>query len=164
MAEREDRERFWRAVLGIGTCMLVTKSGEGLHGRPMQALPDPEDRSIWFLSDKATHKEEEIRADPSACLTFADPEEDVYVSVTGSMELVDDRAKLAELWSIEAGSCFEGPDDPDIVVLRFTPSVAGLWDGAEFDSDEDEEDDGEEQEASFEGIRVIFAARHGPAA
>ena len=158
MAENEDRERFWRAVLGIGTCMLVTKSGDGLHGRPMQALPDPDEQAIWFLSDKATHKEEEIRADPSACLTFADPEEDLYVSVTGAMEFVDDREKLAELWSAEAEDYFEGPDDPDIVVLRFTPSVAGIWDGSEFEAAEYDEDF-DDEDASFEGTTVTFASR-----
>ncbi len=163
MAENEDRGRFWRAVLGIGTCMLVTKSGDGLHGRPMQALPDPDDQAIWFLSDKATHKEEEIRADPSACLTFADPEEDVYVSVTGSMEFVDDREKLAELWSAEAEDYFEGPDDPDIVVLRFTPSVAGIWDGSDWETPEDEEDL-EDDESSFEGTTVIFTSEAGSSA
>ncbi len=154
MTDDDDRDRFWRAVTGIGTCMLVTKSGGTLHGRPMQALPDPETNTIWFLSDLATHKEDEIRADPSACLTFADTEEDVYVSVTGEMEFVDDRDKLAELWSPEAEDYFEGPDDPNIVVLKFTPSIGGIWDGSEMEVvDEEDVDD---NETPYEGTTVTF--------
>ena len=155
MAEHDDRERFWRAVLGIGTCMMVTKQGGSLHGRPMQALPDPEAEAVWFLSDAASHKEEEITADPSTCLTFVDPEDDVYVSVSGEVELVHDREKLAELWSPEAEDYFEGPDDPNIVLLRFTPRIAGIWDGSESDYDEDEEN-GDTEEMPTEGTTITF--------
>ena len=40
-----------------------------------------------------------------------------------------DHAKAAEIWRYADNLWWQGPDDPNVCVLRITPLTAELWDG-----------------------------------
>ena len=40
-----------------------------------------------------------------------------------------DHAKAAEIWKSTDHAWWEGPDDPNVCVLRVQPVTAELWDG-----------------------------------
>ena len=50
------------------------------------------------------------------------------VSVTGTANLLDDRNRVAELWSTAARAFWESKDDPNIRVLKVRPAMAEFWD------------------------------------
>lgn len=130
MTEDADTARAWDIVEKISTCMLTTVDGGVLRARPMHAYPSREEDSIWFVTDARTHKDEEIAADPRVCLAFASPDDNVFVSVTGEAEVLHDPAKARDLWSGFADAWFpEGPEDPNVRILRFTPQAAEFWNG-----------------------------------
>jgi len=123
-------DRVWEMMDDIRTCMLVTKQGLTLRARPMHARPSREEGCIWFLTDTHGHKDEELAHDPQGALAFADKSANDYLSVSGECEVLNDRAKINELWT-DAAKAFwpAGKDDPSIRVLRFLPEDAEYWDG-----------------------------------
>ena len=55
---------------------------------------------IYFLTDVDAPKAEEIRRNKSICLALADNKSQKYVSITGHAEIIDDRNRIREVWSI----------------------------------------------------------------
>ena len=69
-------------------------------------------------------------ATSSICLALADNRSQKYVSITGHAELIDDRNRIREVWSIYDKAFWPDKDDPRIRVLRVTPESAEFWEGA----------------------------------
>lgn len=123
-------DKVWSMMDDIRICMLVTREGETLRARPMDAHPSREEGCVWFLSDRRGHKDDELQHHPQAALTFAHPGRNDYLSVSGEAEVSNDRAKIDELWS-DMNKAFwpQGKTDPNICVVRFMPDHAEYWDG-----------------------------------
>ena len=48
-------DRIWEVIQKAGICMMVTQFSDGLRARPMEARPDREADTTWFLTDKRGH-------------------------------------------------------------------------------------------------------------
>ena len=127
-----DIDRIWRLIDEIPVAMVVTHEGQGRHmrARPMAARPARDEGVIYFLTDVDAPKAEEIRRNESICLALADNKNQKYVSITGHAELIDDRNRVREVWSIYDKAFWPDKDDPRIRVLRVTPESAEFWEGA----------------------------------
>jgi general stress protein 26 len=85
---------------------------------------------IRFLTDRRSGKDREILAAPEVGLAFIDANAKAYLSVTGRAELVRDRSEVQGIWKGTDTVWWPGgPDDPNVLVLRVTPTIAELWDG-----------------------------------
>ena len=129
---REDNlQKLREMVKDIDFCMLTTVDENGdLHSRPMSINEqiDP-NGDLWFFTGASSHKVSEILRVPRVNVSFADPDNQNYVSITGAAQLVRDRNKIAELWKPEFKMWFpEGKDDPDIALLRISLEKAEYWD------------------------------------
>jgi general stress protein 26 len=124
------RELIWKHVKDIGTCMMVTTNADGgVRARPMRGVADEKASTIWFFTDKQSDKDEEVKRDPRACLTFADTHDQTYVSVTGRLALIDDRAQIADHWNEGAEIYYpNGKDDPNVLLMKFTAESGEYWD------------------------------------
>ena len=123
-----DTDRVWELMKKIGFAMLVTRDGEKLRARPMSAYLERSENAIYFLTDARRHKDEEIARDPHVNLSFADPSDQKYVSLTGTAAVSNDRAKIKQMFSTPAKAWWESADDPNIRVLKVTPDDAEFWD------------------------------------
>jgi general stress protein 26 len=123
-----DADRAWALMQKIGFAMLVTRDGEKLRARPMTAYLERESNAIYFLTDVRRHTDEEIARHPGINLSFADASSQRYVSVTGTAEVSNNRAKIKQLFSTPAKAWWASADDPDIRVLKITPDDAEFWD------------------------------------
>ena len=83
MNKQSHLDRVWEVVGKVGVCMMTTHFADGLRARPLEARADRDENVIWFLSDRRGAKDDEIEAYPSICLTFIDPKEKVYLSISG---------------------------------------------------------------------------------
>lgn len=130
-AREDDLQKLRELVKDIDFCMLTTVDENGdLHSRPMSSNGeiDP-DGDIWFFTDATSHKVIEIAKAPKVNVSFADPDNQHYVSVTGAAQLVRDQKKIEELWKPEFKMWFpEGKDDPHIALLRINLEKAEYWD------------------------------------
>ena len=109
--------------------MLTTEDKNGhLRSRPM-ATQKVEDGVLWFFSPKDTPKILEVQKDSEVNVSYADPNNEVYISVSGVARAFQDPAKVRELWSSSAQRWFpNGPDDPSITILRVAIAQAEYWD------------------------------------
>jgi general stress protein 26 len=129
--QSDDLQRLREMVKDIDFCMLTTVDENGdLHSRPMSSNGeiDP-DGDIWFFTGVSSHKVDEIAKLPKVNVSFADPENQRYISISGQAQLVRDRNKIEELWKPEFKMWFpEGKDDPEIALLKIHLEKAEYWD------------------------------------
>jgi general stress protein 26 len=123
-----DTQRVWEFMKKIGICMLASWDGQELQARPMAAYLRPEEHAVFFLADARHHKDDDIKTYSKVCLAFSDTGAQNYVSVAGEAEVLNDRAKIRELWGIPAKAWWKSPDDPNIRLLKVTPVDAQYWD------------------------------------
>jgi general stress protein 26 len=126
--QHDDVGKVWELIEKIGFCMLTTRTGGDLRARPMAAYAEVIENAVYFLTDAASHKDDEIACSPNVCLAFADAKGQKYVSVSGAAEIQNDREKIRDLWATPAKAWWENPDDPSIRILKVTPSFAEYWD------------------------------------
>ena len=126
------RSRLWSLVKDIRFAMFTTRHPNGhLHSRPMttQNSKIDEDSSLWFFMSRGGDPVEELMTDPTVNLVYADPGEDIYVSISGTAEVVRDAAKTRELWSKMAESWFPGgTSDADLALVQVKIIHANYWD------------------------------------
>lgn len=130
---RADERTLTDFIKDIRVAMMTTMGADGMpHTRPMYTYPpEPsEPDTLWFTTDVQSHKVQELRERPMVHLTYSDTAGNNYVAVTGEGELVNDRARLREMWNIHTKAWFPGgPDDPNLGLLRVRIKRAEYWDG-----------------------------------
>jgi general stress protein 26 len=126
--DEDDNAKVWDLADKIGFCMLTTQTGLDLRARPMSAYAERLENAFYFLTDVASHKDEEVSRHPNVCLAFADSKGQKYVSISGTAVIENDREKIRELWATPAKAWWDNADDPSIRILKVTPSSAEFWD------------------------------------
>ncbi|PTY05952.1 general stress protein [Opitutaceae bacterium EW11] len=127
---QEEIEKFAEFVKDIRFAMLTTQAPDGsLRSRPMATLATPFDGDLWFFTDDDAPKVDEIVREHHVCVSYAEPEKQRYISVSGLATVVRDRARIQELWTPAAKAWFpRGIDDPHLAVLRVRTQRAEYWD------------------------------------
>ena len=123
-----ESERVWELMKTIGIAMLASWDGKELQARPMGAYVRPEENAVYFLADRRHHKDEDLNKYSKVCLAFSDTSGQKYVSVAGHVEILEDRGKIQELWRLRAKAWWSSPEDPNIRLLKVTPTDAQYWD------------------------------------
>jgi len=123
-------EKLNALIEDIDFAMLTTADTDGvLRSRPMSTQKAEFDGDLWFFTSDKTHKVEEINRDNRVNASYAKPENNVYVSVSGTAEINKDRAKMEELWNPILKAWFpKGLDDPNICLLKVEVAQAEYWD------------------------------------
>lgn len=124
--------RLTELIADIHTAMLTTTMPDGtLRSRPMATQQTEPDGDLWFFTRANDGKAEEIRANPHVNLSYSSPEDDRYVSVSGTATITRDRGKIEELWKPEFQTWFPGGlDDPDLAMMRVEVEQAEYWDAS----------------------------------
>ena len=128
---KEAIDKLKSLVDDIMVCLFCTdlKTDDGATCRPMTAIKVCDQGNIWFFSEKSSDKNKAIEADKHVQLFFSHPGKSSYLVVNGEAEIILDKAKIEELWSPIAKIWFkEGKNDPNISVIKATPTSAYYWD------------------------------------
>lgn len=114
----------------IHFAMFTTIDEHGhLISRPMTCQEMDSDGNLWFFTSSQTDLWENIAANPQVNLSFAEPEDNVYVSISGRAERVVDRARIKDMWNPAVQAWFPaGPDDPHAMLVRVVSDSAEYWD------------------------------------
>ncbi len=128
----DDKRKLWDLIKSIRFAMMTTDDPEiGLRSRPMASHQSAFDGDLWFFTKSDTHKSREIALRPAVNLAYADPQNQTYVSVSGTADLSTDRSKAQELWNEGLRTWFpKGLDDPDLALIRVHVEHAEYWDAA----------------------------------
>ncbi len=129
--KNEQLEKVRKMVGDIRIAMMTTVDEEGrLMSRPMAALQMDENATIWFFTQKTSPKVAQIEQhERQVNLSFVNVNDADYVSISGTADEIDDRAKIDELWNPQAKAWFpNGKDDPNLTLLRVHTHMAEYWD------------------------------------
>jgi general stress protein 26 len=109
--------------------MLTTLTEDGVfRSRPVTTHGAGFDGDLWFLTRMGSAKIEEVRQHRRVGLTYARPEDNSYVAIAGTAEVVLDPKKAEELWDPSYRAWFPGgPTDPDLALIKVTVTNAEYW-------------------------------------
>ena len=87
------------------------------------------DGDLWFFTSASSEKVHDVQHERHVNVSFADPGDNRYVSVSGVAETVRDPTKARQLWNPTYKAWFpNGLDDPDLALLRVRVERAEYWD------------------------------------
>lgn len=118
-------------IKDVKFAMLTTTTDEGhLHACPMTTQDVEFNGEIWFIGSNETEAVSDMKQRPQVNLAYSKPSDSVYVSINGTAELVNDPAKLDELWSDMYNAYFEGgKTDPRVQLIKINANGAEYWNG-----------------------------------
>jgi general stress protein 26 len=128
--DKEAINKIKEMVSDITTCMFCTEvEGVPFRTRPMATVAVDDDGNLWFFSNKASDKNDEIKDNDTVQLLYAENSDSHFLTVTGKTQIIWDKEKINEYWSPAMKAYFKGgKDDPDISLLKVTPEEAHYWD------------------------------------
>lgn len=122
-------EKVKDLISDIKIAMLTNVDrGQGrLVSRPMAVQEVEDDGTLWFFADDTSPKADQLEADPTVNIALTS--KDTWVSIAGRATVVEDKAKIHELWNKGVEAWFpDGPDSPGVALLRVDPDSAEYWD------------------------------------
>lgn len=128
MSESTGSEKAVKIMRDARFCMVTVTDREGaLVARPMTPQEVSDSGEVWFFIARTGEQAAQIGARPQVNLAFS--ESSTWLSVSGEGHLVEDRAKVDELWSSVVEAWFpNGKDDPSVALLHVRGSSAEYWD------------------------------------
>jgi general stress protein 26 len=126
----EGMRKLRRLVRKVHVAMLTTVDEAGaIHSRPMATCQVETDGALWFFTSIDTQKVHDIQVDRHVSVTYTAPEDERYVSVTGTAQVVQDREKMRKLFEPELRAWFpRGLDEPNIALIRVDVAEVEYWD------------------------------------
>ncbi len=125
-------QTLWDLIKNIKFGMLTHSHANGeLHSHPLttQNKSFDEGAKLYFFISRKSELAQRILQDGNVNVSYADPGDDSYVSVSGSGAIVEDMAKKEELFTAMAKAWFPaGVTDPDLALLVVTIGHAEYWD------------------------------------
>ena len=108
--------------------LFTTIAPDGtLISRPMAMQEVEFDGDLWFFAQRSSRKVAHLTANSQVNVSTSGSSS--WVSLTGHATVVDDLATKKELWNTVVEAWFpDGPEDPDVVLLRVEAASAEYWD------------------------------------
>jgi general stress protein 26 len=124
----DDRDQLIELMRDLHVAMFTTTSAAGtLEAVPMARQQVEPSAELWFITARDTRHVANLSARPHVGLTFSSG--DAWVSIHGTATVVDDKAKLEELWNTFAEAWLPGgPDDDNATLIRVDAEGGEYWD------------------------------------
>lgn len=127
-----DTKQLAEKIKGIRVAMMTTVEADGtLRSRPMAAQDkDIEfDGDLWFFTYADASKVSEVEQHWQVNVSYTKPDDNLFISVSGTAMLVHDRKKIKHLWKPFYKAWFpNGEDDPTLALLKVNVESAEYWD------------------------------------
>lgn len=126
----ELEEKLWKAIRSDRTMMLGLAGVDEAHTRPMTGLldGDGDHGPIWLFTATDTELAQEVKPGSRAIATFTGKGHDIFACIHGTLTRDNDRAVIDRLWNPFVAAWYEGgKTDPKLVLLRFDPEHAQIW-------------------------------------
>jgi general stress protein 26 len=127
----EDFAHLKELIEDTRIAMMTTRDDDGtLRSRPLQTLRCADEGTLWFFTSASSPKVAEAASDGwQVNLSYANPDKQDYVSISGRATLSRDKKLMEAMWSKWVEVFFpKGIDDPDLALLRVDIEKAEYWD------------------------------------
>lgn len=127
----ENVRKLREMIKGIEFAMLTTAEADGsLRSRPMATQKTEFDGDLYFFTKVNTAKTGEVERERNVCVSFAAPQDQRYVSMSGVARVLFDRAKMKALWFPDLETWFPaGLEDRELALLWISVTQAEYWQG-----------------------------------
>jgi general stress protein 26 len=128
--DREIEEKFWSELKSSPFVMLGVEGTRDGATQPMTANFEDQDRDggvVWFFTAKDHDLTRAMGQSNRAIGSFAAKGHDLFASLRGTLEIVNDRATIDRLWSPIVAEWYEGKEDPKLALVRFDIDDAKIW-------------------------------------
>ncbi len=125
-------KKLGEMIRDIKYAMLTTVDETGaLRSRPMATQTKNFEGELWFFTRASAPKVDEVEHDHHVNVSYAHPDDQRYVSVSGLARLVRDPKKNEDYWTPAMKAWFpKGPQDPETALLQVSVNKAEYWDTA----------------------------------
>ena len=119
-------DELYALIDGIEIAMFTTRRPDGhLVSRPMATQERVTGTDLWFVTDVASHKLDELQSDAHVNLSYYNLKSREWVSVAGTALVTQDRNMIHELYKPDWKAWFGdnggaengGPDDPRLALI-----------------------------------------------
>ena len=131
-ATANDHAKLWELIKDTRFGMFTHRHHDGLlnsHPLTTQNRSIDEHNELYFFISKSGELYERLLTDGEVNVSYADPGDDSYVSLSGQARFIDDLAQKEALWSPMAKAWFPaGATDPNLGLLTVEIVNAEYWD------------------------------------
>jgi general stress protein 26 len=122
-------KRLAEEIKGIKTVMFTTIGLDGfLRSRPMLSQKQEFDGTLWYFCHLIDDKVKEIQLNNKVCLSFVSPADDVWVSISGTAEVISDRDVMQKMWNPGLKQWFPHEiNDKKIALIKVTAHNGEYW-------------------------------------
>lgn len=127
----EELARLAALVRQMKIGMLTTIEPDGsLRSRPLETVEVDGEGRLWFFTQAHSPKSARAAAgDRQVNLSYADPRDEDFASISGTARVVRDVERMRELWTANLDRWFpRGLEDPDLALLEVRIDKAEYWD------------------------------------
>ncbi|WP_161881099.1 pyridoxamine 5'-phosphate oxidase family protein [Deinococcus alpinitundrae] len=127
-SREEGVQTIAKLIKGIKFAMMTFTTEAGhLHSQPMTTQEQEFDGDVWFIGSKESDLVHSLAKKAQVNLSYSESGKG-YVSLYGDAELIEDAAKLDELWSDFYKAYFpQGKTDPNIQLIKVEAKGAHYW-------------------------------------
>lgn len=127
LSEVDAKQKFREMVDEIKVAMFATNlSKKPMDVAPMYTKRVDEYGNLWFLSSANSDHNHNILQDADCQLFYSDGSSN-FLSVYGTSEIIDNRDTIESLYKKIDNTYFDGPEDPQIRAIKFSPREAAYW-------------------------------------
>ena len=128
--DREIEDKFWSELKGSPFVMLGIEGAREGATQPMTVVFEDEDRDagqLWIFTAKDHDFTRAMGQSNRAIGAYSAKGHDLFASLRGTLEIVNDRATIDRLWNPFVAEYYEGKDDPKLALVRFDVEDAKIW-------------------------------------
>lgn len=104
-------------IKGSGKCALITLDGKGLpQVRTMDPFEPENDFTVWLATNPKSRKVGQLKNNPNVTLYYADKNDNGYVSIYGTAELVNDQQEKDKRWKEEWKDFYQNRTDGYLLI------------------------------------------------
>ncbi|RLQ96193.1 pyridoxamine 5'-phosphate oxidase family protein [Falsibacillus albus] len=123
MNQQELKEKVLSVLKENKVGTLATVKNNKPHTRYMTFFND--ELTLFTATSRETHKTDEIAENPNVHILIGydgNGYGDTYLEIEGIADIKDDDATKQKLWNDHLEPWFNGPDDPNYIVLQIKPN------------------------------------------
>ncbi|MBX3013123.1 MAG: pyridoxamine 5'-phosphate oxidase family protein [Caldilineaceae bacterium] len=126
-------EKLGELIDDIHVAMLTTVDEDGtLRSRPMATQEVEFEGDLWFFTSVDDAKVDEVRQEQQVNVSYVEPKNERYISVSGQAQVVRDPETLKALWHQNFKAWFpDGLDDPTLALLKIRVEKAEYWESSD---------------------------------
>ena len=116
-------------IKNIRTAVMNLNQNGKMRSFPVPTVQTECEGYMWFFVKTQRSPLEELCLHPAASITFTDNRTSTYVSVTGSVDVCNDRNRMEELWKPNLEEFLKVDLNSDeLGLLKFNVDFAEFWD------------------------------------